>query len=163
MNTNDKIIEILKQHPEGGETFFNALDLMLRSDFDILAELKELIGKNITYLKNVNIILSGHFGIALINNDNFWLSQFKNFYLIQGGLRGNDEGEFLKDYKTDSSENIFVDDSFYSGTTRNKIDSLIRGKGLIKGINSTFVIYDGNPLIQKDVHSLFKYYKNDIK
>ena len=89
----------------------------------------------------------------------FWLSQFKNFYLIQGGLRGNDEGEFLKDYKTDSSENIFVDDSFYSGTTRNKIDSLIRGKGLIKGINSTFVIYDGSPLIQKDVHSLFKYYK----
>lgn len=51
MNTNDKIIEILKQHPEGGETFFNALDLMLRSDFDILAELKELIGKNITNLK----------------------------------------------------------------------------------------------------------------
>lgn len=159
MNTNDKIIEILKQHPEGGETFFNALDLMLRSDFDILAELKELIGKNITNLKNVNIILSGHFGIALINNNNFWLSQFKNFYLIQGGLRGNDEGEFLKDYKTDSSENIFVDDSFYSGTTRNKIDSLIKGKGLIKGINSTFVIYDGSPLIQKDVHSLFKYYK----
>lgn len=159
MNTNDKIIEILKQHPEGGETFFNALDLMLRSDFDILAELKELIGKNITNLKNVNIILSGHFGIALINNDNLWLSQFKNFYLIQGGLRGNDEGEFLKDYKTDSSENIFVDDSFYSGTTRNKIDSLIRDKGLIKGINSTFVVYDGNPLIQKDVHSLFKYYK----
>lgn len=159
MNTNDKIIEILKQHPEGGETFFNALDLMLRSDFDILAELKELIRKNITNLKNVNIILSGHFGIALINNDNFWLSQFKNFYLIQGGLRGNDEGEFLKDYKTDSSENIFVDDSFYSGTTRNKIDSLIRDKGLIKGINSTFVIYDGSPLIQKDVHSLFKYYK----
>lgn len=159
MNTNDKIIEILKQHPEGGETFFNALDLMLRSDFDILAELKELIRKNITNLKNVNIILSGHFGIALINNDNFWLSQFKNFYLIQGGLRGNDEGEFLKDYKTDSSENIFVDDSFYSGTTRNKIDSLIKSKGLIKGINSTFVIYDGNPLIQKDVHSLFKYYK----
>lgn len=159
MNTNDKIIEILKQHPEGGETFFNALDLMLRSDFDILAELKELIRKNITNLKNVNIILSGHFGIALINNDNFWLSQFKNFYLIQGGLRGNDEGEFLKDYKTDSSENIFVDDSFYSGTTRNKIDSLIKSKGLIKGINSTFVVYDGNPLIQKDVHSLFKYYK----
>lgn len=159
MNTNDKIIEILKQHPEGGETFFNALDLMLRSDFDILAELKELIRKNITNLKNVNIILSGHFGIALINNDNIWLSQFKNFYLIQGGLRGNDKGEFLKDYKTDSSENIFVDDSFYSGTTRNKIDSLIRGKGLIKGINSTFVIYDGSPLIQKDVHSLFKYYK----
>lgn len=159
MNTNDKIIEILKQHPEGGETFFNALDLMLRSDFDILAELKELIRKNITNLKNVNIILSGHFGIALINNGNFWLSQFKNFYLIQGGLRGNDEGEFLKDYKTDSSENIFVDDSFYSGTTRNKIDSLIRDKGLIKGINSTFVIYDGSPLIQKDVHSLFKYYK----
>ena len=115
--------------------------------------------KNITNLKNVNIILSGHFGIALINNDNFWLSQFKNFYLIQGGLRGNDEGEFLKDYKTDSSENIFVDDSFYSGTTRNKIDSLIKSKGLIKGINSTFVIYDGSPLIQKNVHSLFKYYK----
>lgn len=39
------------------------------------------------------------------------------------------------------------------------IYSLIRGKGLIKGINSTFVVYDGNPLIQKDVHSLFKYYK----
>ena len=51
MNTNGKIIEILKQHPEGGEPFFNALDLMLRSDFDILAELKELIGKNITNLK----------------------------------------------------------------------------------------------------------------
>lgn len=43
MNTNDKIIELLKQHPEGGETFFfNALDLMLRSDFDILAELKRI-------------------------------------------------------------------------------------------------------------------------
>ena len=35
MNTNNKIIEILKQHPEGGETFFNALDLMLRSEMEV--------------------------------------------------------------------------------------------------------------------------------
>lgn len=157
MNTNEKIIEILKQHPEGGETFFNALDLMLRSDFDILAELKELIRKNVNNPKNVNLILTGHFGISLINRENIWLYKFKNFYLFQGGLRGDDKGEFLMDFKNDNSDCILVDDSLYSGTTRDKINILLRQKGFI-GITSTFVIYDGSPTIDENVHSLFKYY-----
>ena len=33
---NNKIIDLLKEHKEGGEKFFNALDLMIRSDYSII-------------------------------------------------------------------------------------------------------------------------------
>ena len=36
MTLNEKIINLLKEHPEGGEKFFNALDLLIRSDRTIL-------------------------------------------------------------------------------------------------------------------------------
>lgn len=34
-NLNIKIINLLKEHKEGGEKFFDALDLMIRSDCSI--------------------------------------------------------------------------------------------------------------------------------
>ena len=51
-DVNKKIINILKKHPEGGETFFNALDLILRSDRAILRDyihwVEDVCGKNLS-------------------------------------------------------------------------------------------------------------------
>ena len=33
---NNKIIELLREYKEGDEKFFNALDLLIRSDYDIM-------------------------------------------------------------------------------------------------------------------------------
>lgn len=42
---NNQIIKLLKEHKEGGEKFFDALDLMIRSDYSILDTMVQKIIK----------------------------------------------------------------------------------------------------------------------
>lgn len=88
---NNKIIELLREHKEGGEKFFNALDLLIRSDYDIMKILIECI-KNFysdtTYLNNAGVILSGKFGYAFYNNyKDFLNNTFKEVLITNGGIR----------------------------------------------------------------------------
>ena len=61
---NDKIIDLLKEHKEGGEKFFDALDFMIRSDYSIiemfLGFVTRDIKSNLLYKKQV-VVLSGKF------------------------------------------------------------------------------------------------------
>ena len=66
---NEKIIAILKQHPEGDEKFFNALDLMIRSDKNIIESFCLLIKEFLSSGRSTSTcaVLSGHFGRYMLN------------------------------------------------------------------------------------------------
>lgn len=118
---NNKIIELLREHKEGGEKFFNALDLLIRSDYDIMKILIECI-KNFysdtTYLNNAGVILSGKFGYTFYNNyKDFLNNTFKEVLITNGGIRTGSE-VYLGVNSLKCKEYIFIDDSYYSGKTK---------------------------------------------
>lgn len=151
---NEKIAEILRQHPEG-EPFFDALDAMIRGDQDILEAFMNFVNSK-TEGRRFGIVLSGNFGNAIFSA--YGLSLYQNFsdvILVSGGLRKGEIPVIFKE-KLETTDYIFLDDSFYSGTTRNSIASAL---GSLNGrIVKTFVIYDGAKVRQKDVFSMFRYF-----
>ena len=151
---NEKIAEILRQHPEG-EPFFDALDAMIRGDQDILEAFMNFVN-NKTEGRRFGVVLSGNFGNAIFSA--YGLSLYQNFsdvILVSGGLRKGEIPVIFKE-KLETTDYIFLDDSFYSGTTRNSIASAL---GSLNGrIVKTFVIYDGAKIRQKDVFSMFRYF-----
>ena len=72
---------------------------------------------------------------------------------ITGGIMSNLEiiPEDLYDQQI-----IFIDDSFYSGKTHNKIETFLRSRGT--KIYKTYVFYDGCKSEYNDVVSLYRYY-----
>lgn len=151
---NEKIAEILRQHPEG-EPFFNALDAMIRGDQNILEAFMNFVYSKVEG-KRFGVILSGNFGNAIFSAYGLDLYQnFSDVILVSGGLRRGEIPVIFKE-RLGATDYIFLDDSFYSGTTRNSIASVL---GSLNGrIVKTFVIYDGAKVRQKDVLSMFRYF-----
>ena len=151
---NEKIAEILRQHPEG-EPFFDALDAMIRGDQNILKAFMNFVYSKIEG-ERFGVILSGNFGNAIFSTYGLDLYQnFKDVILVNGGIRKGETPVIFKE-KLVTTDYIFLDDSFYSGTTRNAISSAL---GSLNGrIVKTFVIYDGAKVRQKDVLSMFRYF-----
>ena len=84
---NEKIAEILRQHPEG-EPFFDALDAMVRGDMDILHTFLNFVYSELEYTKEYSIILSGQFGNAIMSIYGVKLfDDFSDVILVEGGLR----------------------------------------------------------------------------
>ena len=109
---NQKIAEILKQHPEG-EEFFNALDAMLRGDMDILTQFLTFAENKIFDPSMKTLILTGQFGLALMNIYGDKLREmFKDVVLINGGIRtGAEPIIYREDLKSPNC--VMFDDSFY--------------------------------------------------
>ena len=151
---NEKIAEILRQHPEG-EPFFDALDAMIRGDQNILEAFMNFVYSKIEG-KRFGVILSGNFGNAIFSAYGLELYQnFSDVILVNGGIRKGETPVIFKE-KLTTTDYIFLDDSFYSGTTRNSIASVL---GSLNGrIVRTFVIYDGAKVRQRDVFSMFRYF-----
>ena len=169
MNFLDKKVEeILKNHPSG-EDFFNYLDDMIRGHKSIIdAAWDKLvqwcydehlwINRGIPTFGWNGLILTGAFGRAVFNYMPYELRRtFKQVILVNGGLRQEDiEAQILVD-KIDIDDFILFDDSFYSGTTRNKIEKALKKERQGCKIIHTVCIYDGGK--DNDVTSLYKYYK----
>lgn len=164
---NIKIIELLKEHKEGGEKFFNALDLLIRSDYDIMKILIKCIQNfygDTTCLNNAGVVLSGKFGHALYNNYRDFLNNtFKEVLITNGGIRTGSE-VYLGVNSLKCKEYIFIDDSYYSGKTKNKIEEALKEINSEAKIYETFVVYDGSKEQDPNVISLFRYYQayNDL-
>lgn len=156
---NEKIAEILKQHPEG-EEFFDALDAMLRGDMDILTQFLTFAENKILNSSSKTLILTGQFGIALMNICGDKLKKmFSDVILVNGGIRtGADPIIYRESLKSPSC--IMFDDSFYSGITRDKIESKLKTIHSEANIAMTIVIYDGSLTIQHNVYSMFRYHSN---
>jgi hypothetical protein len=158
MTKLELIIEGLLQRFQGGETYFDNFDatLLEKENLDIVLSL-------VAGIKG-NIILTGKFGRYVYDlfNDGKLCREGVNIYHFPGSLRGNGEvhSVLMNFFKGDipSKEAIFIDDSFYSGTTRRKIQEYLTER-LSMTIVKTLVVYDGS--IEKDntVFSLYRYHK----
>ena len=156
---NQKIAEILKQHPEG-EDFFDALDAMLRGDMDILTQFLTFAENKILSPEIKTLILTGQFGIALMNVCGDKLRKmFKDVILINGGIRtGAEPIIYREDLKSPNC--VMFDDSFYSGSTRDKIQAKLKTIHSGASIGMTIVIYDGSLKVQHSVYSMFRYHSD---
>ena len=170
MTLNEKIINLLKSHPEGGEKFFDALDLLIRSDRAIL---DDFIGWSINHTKencinwsedntitskSLGLILTGKFGNAVISNyHNSLDNNFGDILVVNGGLR---EGAVPEIYRQSFNikNYILFDDSFYSGTTMLSIEKAMQTIDEETKIIHACVIYDGSHDDSSIVSSLYKYY-----
>lgn len=149
---NNIVNECLRQH-KGGEEFFDALDEEIK-DIEILDALESGILWSLAG-EDVGVIVSGKFGKFFLENNELELPVIH----VQGGLRNKKDQ--LDIYPLFDDEMplkwIFVDDSYYSGSTKEQIRIALEnaGRELIK----TYVVYDGSPVKLKSVLSLYRYYK----
>lgn len=164
-NLNIKIINLLKEHKEGGEKFFDALDLMIRSDCSICNILINVIENYfcLNLLKARGVILSGKFGQAFYNNFKpFLTKQFKEVLITNGGIREGKE-PYLGLTSLNCKEYVFIDDSYYSGKTMKGIEKALQNINPNAKIIKTFVVYDGSKSKNNNIISLFRYYSQNCE
>lgn len=157
MDILDQIVkDCLEQHKEG-EKFFDHLDKAIQQK-PIVNQLLDLIGDN------KNIIVSGKFGwfLSMYLGINV-AHKYRNFLVVNGGLRKGEKIKILdlsyqRDEDLNGLEFIFVDDSFYSGKTRDAVKENLN-KYNAKLIH-TYVVYDGSKKKDETVSSLYRYYDN---
>lgn len=167
MTLNDKVANILKEH-EGGEKFFDALDMMIRGDRDILKEFVNFALTGMSLLTDTVrftsyfpvLVLTGKFGIAILNNFEEELRKyFGDIILVNGGLR-KDENPVILKYSIKGNSFCFWDDSIYSGNTRDKIMKSIQEMNPKASLVRSYVVYDGMKQRDENTKALFRYYGN---
>jgi hypoxanthine phosphoribosyltransferase len=169
------IVESSLQIEGGGEKFFDRIDNMIKDEKneDIIFELfKKIREKN---GNDFNMILSGSFGEKIISMITNGKLKFNGKYTLFNGSITSHQNKMgiisknkevnvrqssifswwdnIKDYKL-----IFVDDSYYSGTTL-KLIKIFLSK-YEANIDSIYVIYDGNDKPSSNRYSLYSYYDN---
>ena len=168
MKTLNEIVKQMLDEHGGGSIFFDNLDEEIRSNENLLNNfMRDYI---IDYLGNNDIdgvIMSGRFGRVATSST--YISYYCeecvgcHFLLVNGGLR---KGEEVEDVNFDSHNYtqerkgrfLFVDDSFYSGKTRNKINEKLNEYNC--EIVHTIVLYDGSADKDDNVSSMYRYYDN---
>lgn len=155
MNENELnaiVKECLLQH-EGGEKFFDELDYRIRESITLL---RGIMSKVIFSEESFDyIIVSGKFGYVFKEFAEREYPLF-NVISINGSLRKGTVNEEFKGKDYEGKRFVFIDDSFYSGTTMNKVKEYIEScHGIFV---STFVFYDGSKEKREDVHSIYRYY-----
>jgi len=163
-NINGMIDRLLKEHI-GGEIFFDNLDESVRNNsHNILDLMCERVEDMIRKLDTDIVIVSGSFGrvFSTYVSEHFGRYPWNMIPIVcvEGGLRkGNRVMNFGELLECPDGNYLFVDDSFYSGKTRDVISEKINEYDgtLVK----TMVFYDGS--INKDdtVESFYRYH--DVK
>lgn len=135
----------------GGETYFDKLDDALKcpSNFDIVANL-------FSNLKNSDVIMSGGFGYHVQALHQKGLIPLKSLVVVNGSLR-NGEVTKVNGWVESHVDYVFVDDSFYKGRTRDKVEEYV--KSFNSSLKQTTVVYDGSHEKDDTVFSLYRYHK----
>lgn len=156
---NNKIIEILKRHPEGGEAFFNALDLIIRSDKNLLRDYIEWVSKYCSPNMSVGCVVTGSFGRMLASVYNDWLNKtFGQVIIVNGGIRSGSPVE-LPVFEVPKQMYVLLDDSYYSGITVNTIEKELQIINPKTKIDRAFVIYDGSKGWVDGIYAMYRYYE----
>ena len=145
----------------GGESYFNELDKMIKDNETLLVLFLLYAVQNSGIY---NVILSGGIGLRYMQLQlQNKIPNYINLMVVNGGLRKDNEitGGIMSNCEIipESLYNkqiIFIDDSFYSGKTANKIEDFLRSRG--SSIFTTYVFYDGSKEKYGSVKSLYRYY-----
>jgi len=164
----DNIVKSISKTTKGGNTFFDQIDLSIKNpkNLDLTLDLFNKIYDD--FGLDYNLVVSGGFGDLVM-----WL--LKNKKIICNGTIIQASGSLtshftdmnkIKNWKEvrieksigdiENKDFIFVDDSYYSGTTGVSIDNYLKkfGSKVIK----TYVVYDGNDKKSPDRISIYNYY-----
>lgn len=146
---------------KGGEGYFNELDGMVKNNETLMVLfLLYAVRDSGSY----NVILSGEIGLKYLKlKFENKIPDYINLMIVNGSLRNGKEitGGIMSNLEV-IPENlydqqiIFIDDSFYSGKTHNKIETFLRSRG--STIYRTYVFYDGSKEKYGNVYSLYRYY-----
>jgi hypothetical protein len=148
----DSLVRLIRtgfEHYQGGERFFSALDASLTHH-----TFTELL-LHWTGQMHPNIVVSGRFGQCFAAR---YGELFDNLITARGNLR-------LRWSRVDLShlanrirnrQFVFFDDSYYSGTTRNKLANEIERLG--GKLVETRVLYDGSPIRDSSVFGIVRYH-----
>ena len=94
---------------------------------------------------------------------NFLKNNFNEILLVDGGIRTGNKVEL--DYLPKSKNLVFIDDSIYSGNTRDQIikalNKTVRSDEKNYIFTDTFVVYDGMKIRQLSTHAMFRYYDQE--
>lgn len=160
---NKKITDILKRHPEGGESFFNALDLMIRSDRSILHDYITWIGDQCETSMSSGCILTGTFGRVLISMYHETLYDlFGQVIVVNGGIRSGTPVELPVIYVPKKTYTL-LDDSYYSGKTFRSIEAALQVINPETRIDSAYVLYDGSHKQEEGIYAMYRYYNNELQ
>ena len=154
---------MLEKHV-GGEEFFNHLDQAMQQN-PIISQIykKAYFWIVKSRIESPAFIVSGKFGRFFDN----WHITEPGIYesipiiVVNGGMCKGipiDRLTYLEDL-IKNHEFIFIDDSFYSGKTRNAIKTELGRLGTV--LLKTFVIYDGSITQDPNVESLYRYHKEE--
>lgn len=150
----DKAVQELLLKYEGGRPFFHALDAFIK---DILNE--DMILSLVRGNSNEYLCTSGEFGNKIYQ---LWKeNKFKcrGVLVFNGKMRTSQIGiksYFPADFDIKDKTFVYVDDSYFTGSTANKINRFLIENG--SKIKSVYVIYDGSKQIRPGVKSFFRYY-----
>lgn len=164
----NNIVNKISKDVSGGNTFFDKIDMELKKNenFFLIDDMFNKIYEK--YGLNYNLVVSGGFGDLIIWYYKHGLIKCLGTILqLSGSLTSHftdmDKVKKNKEVRIESLigniENkkfIFVDDSYYSGTTSVIINNFLKKYNSI--ILKTFIIYDGNDRKSNDRISLYNYY-----
>ena len=147
---------------KGGEGYFNELDNMIKNN-ETLMVLFLMYAVQDSGVRNV--ILSGGIGLKYLHLQlQNKIPEHINIMVVNGGLRKGKEitGGIMSNFEVIpedlyDQQIIFIDDSFYSGKTANKVEYFINCR--LGKIERKYVFYDGSKERHDDVASLYRYYK----
>ena len=154
------VTECLTKHI-GGENYFNELDGMIKNNETLLVLfLMYAVQDSGIY----NVIMSGGIGLKYIQLQlQNKIPSYINIMTVNGGLRKGKDivGGIASNCRTipddfDGDRVIFIDDSFYSGKTANKVKEFVNSRA--GEVVRAYVFYDGCREKHEDVVSLYRYY-----
>lgn len=154
MHELDKIVKQMIESHQGGTIFFDNLDRAVQKK-PILYALLDLVHTTIDPKRDYGITVSGKFGRYLVNHVDY---HSQPFIIVNGGLRKGNPIDNISNAIPKGTDFIFLDDSYYSGSTRDVIKNELEKHGT--RLAKTFVIYDGSKEKDDTVHSLYRYYDN---
>lgn len=151
----DELVKELEEKHGGGRPFFNALDDNIKSITNVDITLALVKG-----LKNEWIATSGEFGDKLYKLWKDGKFECKGMVVFNGKMLTNKTGVnswYPPDFELDNKRFVYVDDSYFSGSTANKINNFLNQHN--SKVKRVFVIYDGSKEKKKGVESFFRYYQ----
>lgn len=154
-NRLKNIVNKLEEKYHGGRAFFDALDSHIKDIVNV-----DMIIHLVAGNENNWIASSGEFGDNLYRLWKEGKFKCRGVVVFNGKMQTNKvgvRGWYPDDFEISGKKYLYVDDSYFSGSTVKKINDFLNQHN--STIKSVSVIYDGSKEKKSYVNSYFRYYK----